>query len=393
MIPGQQSTLDKERLRREQFPVTRQLVYLSHAAVGPLSTRAFEAMRAHAENQLLRGATDWREWYDEYARFRGTAARLLNCTAGEISILKNTSEGLAFAAEGLDWRDGDNVITTDLEFPSNASPWKALERRGVECRVIRSTDGIYAAADAERLMDDRTRILTVSSAAFHNGFAPDLVELGALCRDRGVLFCVDAIQTLGAIPLDVRVANISFLAADGHKWMLGPEGCAIFYCAAEVRERLRVLEYGWTNLRRRPSFLEMTTDLIGDGRRFEAGSLNTNGIYGLRASLELFEEIGRDAVAAEVLRIAGHLASRLEDIGWAVQTPRPVRSGIIAATPPFVEPGIAELHRLLEQRGIICSPREGMLRLAPHFYNDESDVERVVEALGELGASELGASS
>ena len=158
--------LDKPRIRLEQFPVTEHLVYLSHAAVGPLSRRAFEAMRAHAENQLLRGASDWREWYAEYDHLRAAASRLIGCDPREVSILKNTSEGLAFIAEGFRWSDGDNVVTTDLEFPPNASPWKALERRGVECRIVRSTNGTYTIEDVERLLDSRTRILTVSSAAF-----------------------------------------------------------------------------------------------------------------------------------------------------------------------------------------------------------------------------------
>jgi selenocysteine lyase/cysteine desulfurase len=169
--------------------------------------------------------------------------------------------------------------------------------------------------------------------------------------------------------------------------MLGPEGCAIFFCAAEARERLQVMEYGWFNLRKRPSFLELTTDLLEDGRRFEAGSINTTGVYGLRASLDLLEEIGHEEIAAEVVRMATHLADRLESIGYRLGTPRPIRSGIIGVTPPFAEPGLLKIHRELEEQGIICSPREGMLRFAPHFYNDESDVERVVEALERIAAT------
>ena len=193
----------KSRLR-EQFPVTKNLVYLNHAAVGPLSTPAYAALERQARDQRDFGALHWRDWYAEYELLRAAAGRLINAEANEIAILKNTSEGLSFVAEGYPWQAGDNVITTDLEFPSNVIPWKAQQRRGVECRMVRSRDGAYGPADIEPLIDDRTRIVTVSSVAFHNGFAADLDAIGALCAARGVLFCVDAIQSLGALTIDVR---------------------------------------------------------------------------------------------------------------------------------------------------------------------------------------------
>ena len=375
----------EKRSLRELFPVTRQLVYLNHAAVGPLSTRAYVAIEAQARDQRDYGALHWRAWYAEYDLLRAAAARLLNADANEIAILKNTSEGLSFVAEGYPWREGDNVITTDLEFPSNATPWKALQRRGVECRVLRSRDGAYAPVDIEGLIDDRTRIVTVSSVAFHNGFVADLDAIGAICARRGVLLCVDAIQSLGVLPIDVRRSNISFLAADGHKWLCATEGAAIFYVAAEHRQKLQVLENGWTNIDRRGKFIECPTDLLPDARRFEAGSLNTNGIYALRAALDLLFETGIESIAAEVLRITNHLATELEKAGWTIGSPRPIRSGILGATPPTVESGtLMRIHRHLEEHGIITAPREGMIRFSPHFYNDETDVARVIEAISRI---------
>ncbi|MGZ5493973.1 MAG: aminotransferase class V-fold PLP-dependent enzyme [Thermoanaerobaculia bacterium] len=368
---------------RELFPVTRNVVYMNHAAVGPLSVRAYEAMERHARDQRDFGALHWREWYHEYELLREAAGRLINAGPDEIAILKNTSEGLSFVAEGFRWQRGENVITTDLEFPSNFSPWKNLQRRGVELRIVESRDGAYTAADVAKLIDANTRIVTVSSVAFHNGFAADLDAIGELCAQRGVLFCVDAIQSLGAMPIDVRRSKIAFLAADGHKWLCGPEGAATFYVAAVHRDKLDVLENGWTNIERRGRFINASTELLPDSRRFEAGSLNTNGIYGLRAAMELLEEIGPVEVSAEVKRIAGLLADRLEGIGYRLGTPRPIASGIVAAIPrPSAEPNtLLRLHRKLEENGVVCSPREGMLRFAPHFYNDEEDVERVISVL------------
>jgi selenocysteine lyase/cysteine desulfurase len=367
---------------RALFPVTRNVVYFNHAAVGPLSSRAYDAIESHARDQREFGALHWREWDAEYERARQSAARLIHARPDEIAILKNTSEGLSFVAEGLRWKSGDNVVTTDLEFPSNFVPWKNLARRGVELRVVESHDGAYAVDDVERLIDERTRIVAVSAVAFHNGFTADLDEIGASCARSGALFCVDAIQGLGALPMDVRRSNIAFLAADGHKWICGPEGAAIFFVASEHLDKLDVIENGWMNIERRGKFINCSTDLRPDSRRFEAGSLNTNGIYGLRAALDLLQEIGIDSIAAEVKRIAGIMADKLEAIGYRVHTPRPIQSGIIGATPPEVETNtLLRLHRRLEENGIVCAPREGMLRFAPHFYNDEGEVDRVIEVL------------
>ena len=373
--------MDK-KAARELFPVTRQVVYFNHAAVGPLSARAFEAMAAHAADQRDFGALHWRAWYDEYAKFKSGAGKLINAEPSEIAILKNTSEGLSFVAEGFRWEKGDNVVTTDLEFPSNFVPWSRLQRRGVETRVVASRNGAYGPEDVEKLIDRRTRIVSVSSVAFHNGFAPDLVAIGEICARRNVLFCVDAIQSLGMIPMDVRRAKIAFLAADAHKWMCGPEGAAVFFVAAEHLEKLEVLENGWTNIERRGKFIGCTDDLLPDSRRFEAGSSNTNGIYGARAAIDLLLEVGIPDIEREVIRLGTLLADRLEAIGYKVASPRPIRSGIIGALPPSDEPNtLLRLHRLLEENGIVSSPREGMLRFSPHFYNDEGEIERVIGVL------------
>jgi cysteine desulfurase / selenocysteine lyase len=389
--------ISKILLRREQFPVTDRLVYMNHAAVGPLSHAACSAMERHAREQRDFGALNWRDWIGESVEFREEAATLVASDPAEISILKNTSEGLSFVANGLRWEPGENVVTTDMEFPSNSVPWRRLASRGVECRLVAAGNGVFTAADVEPLIDGKTRILSVSSVYFHNGFRPDLAALGDLCRAKGILFCVDAIQSLGAIPMDVREAKIDFLAADGHKWLLGPEGAAIFFCAAESRERLEVLEAGWLNVQRGDEMLGVSTALRNDGRRFEAGSLNTNGVYGLRASIALLRHIGIANIEREVIWVASTLAAALESLGFELRTPRPIRSGIVSVAapqdvdipklqrlsdaPPTLSDPTVLLHRWLEINDVICSVREGMLRFSPHFYNDEDDIESVRESL------------
>jgi selenocysteine lyase/cysteine desulfurase len=372
---------------RDFFPVTRNLIYFNHAALGPLSTRAYDAMEGQARDQREFGALHWRDWYAEYDRFREAAARIVGAQPSEISILKNTSEGLSFVAEGLSWREGDNVITTASEFPSNSTPWRLLVNRGVDCRIAASA----TVADIAPLIDARTRVVTVSSVGFHNGFRADLDAIGTLCAKHNLLFCVDAIQSIGVLPMDVRRAQIHFLSADSHKWICGPEAAAIFYVAAEKRDELRVLEHGWTNFDRKGKFIECPTTLLPDSRRFEAGSLNTNGIYGARAALELLLEIGIEEIEQSVLKIARLLADGIEDAGWGLGSPRPIQSPIVGATPPIVEKGSEKsllwYHRRLEEQGIVCAPREGMLRFSPHFYNDGLEVERVVSALRALSSS------
>lgn len=362
---------------RALFPVTRNVVYFNHAAVGPLSTRAYEAMERHARDQREFGALHWQEWYAEYDRLREAIGRLIGAQPTEIAILKNTSEGLSFVAEGFRWQRGDNVVTTAFEFPSNYTPWKRLEARGVECRIAR----LPTVEEMVNLVDDRTRIVTVSSVAFHNGYTADLDAIGAFCAERNVLFCVDAIQSAGVLPIDVRRSNIAFLAADGHKWMCGPESAAMFYVAEEHRDKLEVLENGWTNVKRGGRFIACDTELMPDARRFEAGSLNTNGIHGLRAAIDLLMEMGIDAIRDEVVRLANRLADRLDDIGWRVAS-RPVASGIVGAAPPSVEPSLMRWHRKLEENGIVTAPREGLIRFSPHFYNDDAEIDRIISVLG-----------
>ncbi|MFN2443656.1 MAG: aminotransferase class V-fold PLP-dependent enzyme [Thermoanaerobaculia bacterium] len=390
--------ISKVLLRQEQFPVTDHLVYFNHAAVGPLSQSTCAAMERHAREQRDFGAYHWRDWYAEYIDFREEAAALINGEPREISILKNTSEGISFVANGLRWKAGDNVVTTDMEFPSNWAPWKRLESRSVECRAIRTENGRFDPVDVENLIDDRTRVVALSFVAFHNGFRPDVETIGTICRDRNVLFCLDAIQGVGAIRTDVKRWNVDFLAADGHKWMMGPEGTAIFFCSERVRDQLDVLESGWMNVDRGAAMIGAGVELLGDGRRFEAGSINTNGVYGLRAAIALLRHIGLEDVEREVLHITGRLGRMLASIGCTVRSPMPPESGIVSIEPPQgvdIE-RLARLagagaerdplrlwHRWLEVNRIICSARERMLRFSPHFYNDDDDLDEIRAAFDE----------
>jgi selenocysteine lyase/cysteine desulfurase len=368
---------------RSFFPVSSRLVYLNHAGVAPISTRVEEAMRRYLAHASESGAFDYAATYDaEIERVRGRAAVLLGATPGEIAFVKNTTEGLGLVATGLDWRPGDVVLSCDLEYPSNVYPWWALRARGVETRLLRGRDGVLPPETvAEAIAEPRVRLLTLSSVEFGSGARNDLVALGRLCQERGVLFCVDAIQSLGALPLDVAESGIDFLAADGHKWLLGPEGCGIFYCARRVLDRVRPRIVGWRSVARDHDFDTYQTELKANAGRFEEGTPNTAGIFGLGAAIDLALELGVDAIAARVLALSKQLADALADRGATLLSPRTdaLRSGIVSFRWRDEEP--ARSVARLRAAGVFAVARRGGIRASPHYYNHEGDLERLLRAL------------
>jgi selenocysteine lyase/cysteine desulfurase len=370
--------ISSENLDRE-FPVRRQLVYLNHASVGPLPRRVAEAMVAHVENQRDRGAADWRNWYASIEQTRGKAARFLGARADQIAFLPNTSWALNLVALGFPWNPGDNVVIDDMEFPSNAYPWMRLADRGVECRVVRSRDGRLDAGDFARLVDSRTRVIAASWVAFHNGFVLPVEELATLARERGAILVVDAIQGLGAVPLDVARAGIHVLAADSHKWLLGPEGCALFYVSEEARDRVPALGSGWWNAIQEGTYLEYRWKPYASARRYEPGSLPTDHVAGLAAGIDLLSEIGMENVHRRVLALVAALREGLGRRGWRITTPDPSRSGILSAIPPSGD--ARDVVRKLEARGVIVAPREAAVRFSPHVGNDPGEIEKALAAI------------
>lgn len=371
---------DEKKELRAEYPLTRTLAYLNHAAVGPLSTASCDAMRRHAEGQRDRGVADWREWNATIDSLRAVAAELIGATPADVAVLKNTTEGLSLVASGLPWEAGDNVVLSDMEFPSNELPWTALASRGVEVRRIR-TGGIgFTPVQVRELVDEKTRVVTLSSVAFHNGFRPDLEAISAICVQAGAHLVVDGIQSVGALRTNVVKSGISFLAADGHKWMLGPEGVAIFYASAAAREELGPWPVGWRSLETPQIAFDSGVPVTADLRRLEGGVVNTNGCYGLEASIRRLLEIGPDRIEEEVKGLARTLAEELTEVGWEVLTPSPGESGIISARPETLdeEQAISIEEEFLDA-GVAVAGRMGAIRFSPHFYTDHEDLERAVE--------------
>lgn len=367
-----------EALDRE-FPVRRQLVYFNHAAVAPLPRRVSDAIVAHTENTRDRGAADWRRWYGGIEAAREKAARLIGADRSAIAFLPSTSWGLNLVAQAFPWRAGDNVVGDDMEFPSNVYPWMLLAGRGVEHRRAKSRGGRITVEDIETLIDSRTRVVAISWVAFHNGWVYPVREIGALCRERGILLVLDAIQGLGALPLDVREVPVDVVVADAHKWMLGSEGCALFYVSESARERVPPPFGGWWNVRSDQSYLKYELDFFSGARRFEPGSLPTAQVMGLSAALDLIAEMGPETVQKRIRELIAALASGLEGLGWKITSPQPLLSGILAAIPPGGD--ARSVAKSLEQAGVSVSPREGAVRFSPHAGNDLGEVERVLSTL------------
>ena len=373
-----------ENLDRE-FPVRRNLVYFNHAAVAPLPLRVANAIEAHTENLKLRGAADWRRWYADIAKTREKAAAFLGAAASEISFAPSTTWGVTLVANAFDWQAGDNVVSDDMEFPANIYPWMLLEKRGVALRLARNREGRVTAEDIAAQIDARTRIVSVSWVAFHNGWVYPLDEIGALCRQRGILLVVDAIQGLGALPLDVRQTPIDVLVADPHKWLLGPEACTVLYVRESAAPRLPPPFGGWWNVKgdEADSFLGYALDFHAGGRRYEPGALPIAQIMGLAASLDLLTAMGQPAIRDRMLATTTALASGLAARSWRIATPGTPSSGILGAVPP--DGDVNRMAKELEKRGVIIAPREKAVRFSPHAYHDESEVARALRAIDEIG--------
>lgn len=366
-----------------EFPLEPGLIHLNHAAVGPWPRRTAEAVHRFAEANLRAGSRDYPAWTREETRLRGLLARLINAPSPEdIALLKNTSEALSVVAYGLDWVRGDNVVFPREEFPSNRLVWESLEPRfGVEARRVDLAGAVDPEAALIEAMDANTRLLSVSAVQYASGLRLDLERLGAACRKRDVLFCVDAIQQLGALPFDAQACHADFVAADGHKWMLGPEGLAVFYVRAGIRDWLKLNQFGWHMVEALGDYDRTDWEPAASARRFECGSPNMLAIHALAASLDLLLGTGLENIAESISGKISYLIDSLESKGFDILTPKAAarRAGILT----FRRPGqdMAALHQRLMAAGVLCAHRGGGVRFSPHFYTPQADLDAALDLL------------
>jgi cysteine desulfurase / selenocysteine lyase len=369
----------------DEFVQAPGLRYLNHAAVAPWPNRAATAVSRFAQENVLLGARDYSDWMALEQRLRERLMRLLNApSTDDVALVKNTSEALSFVAFGLSWQSGDQIVISDEEFPSNRIVWEALASQGVE--VIQASlkgddpEGALLAA-----CGPRTRLMSVSAVQFASGLRLDLQRLGAGCKQQNVLFCIDAIQQLGALPFDVQSYQCDFAMADGHKWLLGPEGLGVLYVRSELREQLKLHEFGWHMLEHMGDYNRTEWEPAKSARRFECGSPNMLGAMALEASLSLLEEVGMEQVAALIAERVKWLQDGLSAIpGVQLHSPlNPARRGGILS---FSIDGIDNqaVYEALKAQQVICIPRGPGVRFSPHFYTEKRVIDETVAIVASI---------
>lgn len=368
---------------RQEFPVTQHWAFLDHAAVSPISRAVHAALCSWADDVLQHGEVHEPQWEKDLEAVRALAAQLLDTSPECVAFIKNTSEGIGFVAEGYPWKPGDNVVLPADEYPSNVYPWQNLADRGVEVRLVPSRDGRIVLDDIRQALDSRTRLVAISFVEFATGFRVPLADLVALCHGRGIHVFVDAIQGLGAIPLSVREIPIDFLAAGSHKWLLAPVGAGIFYIRPEWFEFLHPVSVGWKSVERHWDFTRLEFRLKKSALRWENGTLSAGILLALGAALRLLLGLGIGQVWQRIEALTDRLCQKLSDGGWRIFSSRaaPEKSGIVSVCPRRQEARL--LVRQARQQGIVLNHRAGRLRISPHCYNNEEELDRLVEFLQE----------
>lgn len=372
--------MDVQALRKE-FPITQNYNYLNHATVAPLPRCVVGAVQEYLQHQQNNSYV--RAGYAKrITSVRKLVAELIGAKSDEIAFTKSATEGIAFVANGLKWNAGDNIVTTAVEFPSNMYPWMGLQSRGVQIRTVLEENGRIPVENLIEAIDSHTRVVAVSAVQYASGYRLDLRRIGEWCQKRGVLFCVDAIQALGVLPINVREMHIDFLASAGHKWLCAPEGSGFFYCYRELAGHLRPSTIGWRSMKNGHDYDHYRFEFHDDARRFEASSYNMAAIFGLGAGLELLNSAGLDAVTQHVLGLTERFAMGARHKGYRVISAREpgAASGIVAISSPVHDPVDIQQHLEREHR-IITAVRSGRLRISPHLYNTTEEIDRVVELL------------
>jgi cysteine desulfurase / selenocysteine lyase len=369
---------------RRRMPVTEHQIHLDHAAVAPLTGPAHDAILNWSRDAAQFGTAHYPSWMKGIEDLRVTVATMTGADLDEIALLPNTTAGINAVAEGYPWKPGDNVVTRADEFPSNQYPWLYLAERGVEIRRLEFHDNAFDIKKLADAIDGHTRIVTLSWVSFSHGWRHDLDEIADLVHRKGALFFLDAIQGLGAFPIDVKKTPVDFLAADGHKWMMGPEGAGVFFIRKEWIPRLKPIGIGWNSVKKEHDFHIINLDLKETAVRYEGGTQNVVGFLALGASLALLERYSAEDRAARVVEITDYACEKLRSSNAKILSNREKghESGIVLFEMPGRNPELVKRH--CREKGITLSCRAGRLRISPHCYNNESEIDRFVETIREM---------
>ncbi len=359
---------------RELFPIVRRLLYFDAASLSPYSLPVIDALDKFEKERRDGGSLHYDGWYAEIEKGRELAAKLTGAKTSEIALIKNTSEGINLTALIMDWKKGDNVVVSDLDFPANIYPFLNLRKKGVTVKYAKSQDGRVLPGDIEKEMDENTRLVSLSHVLYGSGFKVDLEGIGSLCEEKGAHFHVDAAQSLGVVRTDVKKAKVDFLSVPGYKWLLSPLGSGFFFVREEFLDRSPIL--GWQSVKD-PLALDVRNYEVRDSaRRFEIGNLDVSAFLGMVAALELIDSVGIKKIEKRVLSLSSFLLEELNNLGVDVISnfERENRSGIVS----FMNRGITKKD-LIDNR-IVATIRESV-RFSPHIYNTEDEILKAVEVL------------
>jgi selenocysteine lyase/cysteine desulfurase len=376
--------MDNLPLYRSWFPhIPTGKIWLNHAAISPISTRVRRVMDAYLDNRSSGDIDNFFSAAKTSAKTKQNLSLLLNTTPDRIGFVMNTSEGLNILANGIQWNSGDRIILNDIEFPTNVVPFINLKRFGVEIDFVKSVNGAVRIEDIESLITPRTKLLSISFVQFFSGFKANMNAIGELCKRKNIIFCVDAIQGLGAAPFDVKAAQIDFVSGGGNKWLMGTLGLGYVYMTGELQERITQVNAGWTsNKNFFGDFFNYRIDFDDTARRFENGTLNIFGITALAESTSTLLEVGLEQIHSHLLSLTDRVAQYAFQNGIEIVTPidHADRAGIMTLKVPDAE----RIFKALLQRNIVVSLREGMLRIAPHFYTSTDDIDAFLTTFTEL---------
>ena len=365
---------------RADFPIVEQCTFVNHAALSPISRTVQNAIIEQATLQTRDTSQCGGIGLERYDQGRRLAAHLVGASPERVAWIDNTSHGLSHVANGLDWRQGDNIVLPALEFPSNYLAWAALQEKGVELRLVDAVDGRISAEMFAPHINAQTRLIAVSHVQFYSGFRVNLAEIGQLCQQHNTLLAVDGTQSIGALALDVGTSHVDVLVVSAHKWMLGPMGIGFMALSDRAFAQITPPTIGWLSVRD-PFRFKREIELLPNAQRFEPGTENAAGIFGLTARLDTIKRVGITTIEARILSLTDRLCDRLIERGFNITSPRGngEKSGIVTFTHPEI-PG-EELYQRVTKANVQASLRAGGVRISPHYYNSEEEMDLIVDAV------------
>ncbi len=366
---------------RKLFPhIEKGIRYFNHAATGPFSRKVLDIMNEYLRTRSEDNIDDYPSFVQITEETKELLGTTLNAYKERIAFTDNTTNGLNLLAQGLHWNQGDEIILNDLEFPANIYPFMNLEKKGVKIVIVKSHDGIVSAEDIIEQFTSKTKLVSVSMVQFLTGYRIDLEKLGGACKAKGIILSVDAIQGLGALNLDVNKCSVDFVSCGTQKWMLGMQGLSFIYINENLQQKIDPVYVGWLGVNDGWDLLDYNLSLKDSAERFQPGSLNSAGIYALNASLKLFRDFGVNKVEEQVISNSRLLITELQKIGinpFLSDINHKYLSGIVS----FKHADAYSILEVLKNKKIELAVREGIVRISPHFYNNESDISALIDGL------------